>query len=216
MAGGDRGGRDPRLHSATFGRVDVHGGGSSCALGMARDCPAQLDARNRSGAWRACDASLGNARTGSRHRGGRHGAGGRRDGSSAGADDRTCGAAPRVGSCAGGHRMSLRVTDLPDWLTSTLASDARGGDGALPGWIRPLRPGQHTIGVASTATLAGGGHLGLRQAIEKGPAPGPVLVAFGSMTGDRAVIGDVLGNWLLARGFTALITDGLVRDSARL
>jgi len=112
--------------------------------------------------------------------------------------------------------MSLRVTDLPDWLTSTLASDARGGDGALPGWIRPLRPGQHTIGVASTATLAGGDNLGLRQAIEKGPAPGTVLVAFGSMTGDRAVIGDVLGNWLLARGFTALITDGLVRDSARL
>lgn len=108
------------------------------------------------------------------------------------------------------------VIAVPSWLCSTLASDAMDGQGALPVWILPMVPGRRIAGWVCTASITENDNLGLRQAIAGGPIDGTVLVAIGSPTGTRAIIGDILATWMLARGFEALVTDGLVRDSAQL
>jgi regulator of RNase E activity RraA len=90
------------------------------------------------------------------------------------------------------------------------------GQGVLPGWIVPIVPGRRVAGWVCTASIAESDSLGLRQAIARGPIEGTVLVALGSPSGDRAIIGDIVAAWMLSRGFEALVTDALVRDSAQL
>ena len=107
------------------------------------------------------------------------------------------------------------MSDDLDWLTSTLASDASGGDGALDGPM-PIRPGQWAVGQASTLTVAEGDNLELREAVRRGPDPGPILVIGGSPHSRRAVLGDLFASWIKARGFRAVILDGRVRDVAGL
>src|ERR1700738_3479724 len=85
------------------------------------------------------------------------------------------------------------------WLTSTLASDASGGEGALEGPM-PIRLGQRAVGEASTLTVAEGDNLELREAVRRGPDPGPILVIGGSPGSRRAVLGDLFARWSPARG----------------
>jgi 4-hydroxy-4-methyl-2-oxoglutarate aldolase len=108
------------------------------------------------------------------------------------------------------------IETVPGWLSATLASDASDGMGVLPDWIRPLRPMSRLAGFVCTASIAEGDSLGIREAVERGPREGTILVAFGSPTSTKAVIGEVFGTWLWSRGFTALVTDGLARDTAQL
>jgi 4-hydroxy-4-methyl-2-oxoglutarate aldolase len=102
-----------------------------------------------------------------------------------------------------------------DWLTSTLASDASGGEGALDG-PQPIKLGQRAVGEASTLTVAEGDNLELREAVRRGPDPGPILVIGGSPGSRKAVLGDLFASWIQARGFRAVILDGRVRDVAAL
>ena len=109
----------------------------------------------------------------------------------------------------------MTVLELPDWLTSTLASDAMEGEGAMDGPL-PIRSGQLIAGYVTTVAVAAGDNLELRQAIERGPDPGPVLVVAPAGPSNRAVIGDLMGAWMAGRGFWAVILDGRVRDVAAL
>jgi 4-hydroxy-4-methyl-2-oxoglutarate aldolase len=107
------------------------------------------------------------------------------------------------------------VIELPDWLTSTLASDAVDGEGAMDGPL-PIRSGQLIVGYASTVAVAAGDNLELREAIRRGPDPGSVLVVASTGPSSRAVMGDLMAAWMVARGFRAAIVDGRVRDVAAL
>ena len=105
--------------------------------------------------------------------------------------------------------------EIPDWLTSTLASDAAGGSGVIIG-LSPLRPGQLVAGFASTVQVAPGDNGDLRAALRTGADSGEVLVVAGSPASDRAVIGDLMGRWIEGRGYRAIIIEGRVRDVAEL
>lgn len=110
--------------------------------------------------------------------------------------------------------------DLPTWLTSTLASDAAGGSGVMNAYVRPLRSGLTGVGFAVTLAVAEGDNLHFKEALEHfgaaGAAGGSVLVIGGSPTAQRAVMGGILAAAVSLAGFTAVVTDGVVRDSAEI
>ena len=99
------------------------------------------------------------------------------------------------------------MAKLPDWLTSTLASDAMGGEGAMDGPL-PIRSGQLIAGEASTVTLAAGDNLDLQEVIREGPDPGPVLVVASTGPSPRAAMGGLVALSMAGRGFRAVIIDG--------
>jgi len=110
----------------------------------------------------------------------------------------------------------MTVENSVEWLTSTLASDAADGRGVLPSWVRPVRDGLRIVGYASTATIAPDDNLAVRQALTAGPHTGPVLVVGGGDASQAACMGDLVARALTTRGFTAVVTDGLVRDVSAL
>jgi 4-hydroxy-4-methyl-2-oxoglutarate aldolase len=99
------------------------------------------------------------------------------------------------------------------WLSTALASDASGGEGVLPEWIRPLHPGTRVIGTATTCNVSKGDNKGVRDAIAAGPQTGAVLVVGGSADSPTAIMGGLVAEALSMNGFRAVVTDGLVRDS---
>ena len=106
--------------------------------------------------------------------------------------------------------------EIPSWLNATLASDAAKGEGVMALAIRPLRLGQLVAARATTVQIAEGDNLGIQAAIKEGPRGGPLLVAGGSPRGSRAVMGDIVATSLMRAGFTAFVSDGLVRDSREI
>lgn len=109
-------------------------------------------------------------------------------------------------------RQDRRVT-LPDWLSSTLASDGAGGAGALPEWIRALSPGATVAGPALVVTVARDDNTPMRDVPGKVTQPGTVLVVAGAGDSRTAVLGDLVARELLRAGVAAVVTDGLIRDS---
>jgi 4-hydroxy-4-methyl-2-oxoglutarate aldolase len=105
------------------------------------------------------------------------------------------------------------MTEFPDWLASTLASDATGGQGVLPTWICPLKPGTQAIGPAFVALAGQDDNLSVREAIQASPSPGSVLVVAGGSTSRTATIGGLMALEMQNAGIIALVTDGLVRDA---
>jgi 4-hydroxy-4-methyl-2-oxoglutarate aldolase len=91
------------------------------------------------------------------------------------------------------------VIRLPDWLTSTLASDAIGGEGAMDGPL-PIRSG----------------NLELQEVLRRGPDPGTVLVIGATGPSTRAALGGLVALSMASRGFEALIVDGRIRDVAEV
>jgi 4-hydroxy-4-methyl-2-oxoglutarate aldolase len=102
------------------------------------------------------------------------------------------------------------------WLTSTLASDAAGGSGVLPAYIRALKPGPRLVGAVTTCTVSKDDNLSVRKAIESGPRTGPILVVGGAETSKTAIMGELVAEALSMRGFLGVVTDGLVRDSGQV
>lgn len=99
------------------------------------------------------------------------------------------------------------------WLTAALAADAAEGKGVLPTGIRPLRHDARLVGTVSTCAVAPGDNASVRAALEAGPQGGPILVVAGAAESDAAVLGGLVAEALSIKAFTALVTDGLVRDS---
>lgn len=108
------------------------------------------------------------------------------------------------------------MQQFPNWLASTLASDATNGQGALPTWIRPLRPTSRVVGPAFVALMSLNDNLSVREALAARPAPGSVLVAAGGGESRTATIGGLMALEMQNLGIAALITDGLVRDAGEI
>ena len=108
------------------------------------------------------------------------------------------------------------MNEFPDWLTSTLASDATEGHGVLPLWISSLRPEARAIGPAFVAFISQDDNLSVRAAIQALPSPGSVLVVAGGSTSRTATIGGLMALEMQNAGIIALITDGLVRDTREI
>jgi 4-hydroxy-4-methyl-2-oxoglutarate aldolase len=105
------------------------------------------------------------------------------------------------------------VTDISEWLTSTLASDAAGGAGVLPSWIRALSPEATICGRALVVSVSRDDNRPMRHvpaAVESG---GTVLVVAGASESRTAILGDLVARELLAAGVVAVVTEGLIRDS---
>ena len=103
--------------------------------------------------------------------------------------------------------------DIPDWLSSTLASDGAGGTGALPFWIRALSPEATVAGPALTVTVGRDDNTPMREVPARVTAAGTVLVVAGAEESRTAVLGDLVAAELLRAGIVAVVTDGLIRDS---
>ena len=89
-------------------------------------------------------------------------------------------------------------------MTAALAADAAEGKGVLPDTIRPLRHGARLVGTVSTCAVAPGDNASVRAALEAGPQGGPIL---------NCARGGLVAEALSIKSFTAVVTDGLVRDS---
>jgi regulator of RNase E activity RraA len=105
------------------------------------------------------------------------------------------------------------MTVLPDWLTSTLASDASAGAGALPPWIGALSPASTVAARALVAVVSRDDNAAMKQVPAAVTAPGTILVVAGGSESRTAILGDLVARELLAAGVVAVVTDGLIRDS---
>lgn len=105
---------------------------------------------------------------------------------------------------------------FPDWLNSTLASDATEGQGVLPNWLCSLKLEARTVGPALVALMSQDDNLSVREAIHAPHPPGCVLVVAGGSTSRTATIGGLLALEMQNAGFSALVTNGLVRDSREI
>jgi len=108
------------------------------------------------------------------------------------------------------------MDEFPDWLASTLASDATEGRGVLPSWIGPLKPDARVVGPAFVALMSQDDNLSVREAMKAPHSPGSVLVVAGGSTSRTATIGGLLALELQQAGIAALVTDGLVRDAKEI
>ncbi|HET7405745.1 MAG TPA: hypothetical protein VFJ21_01235 [Mycobacteriales bacterium] len=108
------------------------------------------------------------------------------------------------------------MSDLPDWLATTLASDATGGEGVLDPLVRALRQGQRVVGRALVAAVGRDDNAAMRDVAAASPAPGTVLVVGGAAQSRTAVMGDLVARELLGLGIAGVVTDGPVRDSAEI
>jgi 4-hydroxy-4-methyl-2-oxoglutarate aldolase len=105
------------------------------------------------------------------------------------------------------------VTEIPDWLSTTLAADAAGIDAALPAWIRALSPDVRIAGPALVVQVAADDNQPMRDVPAAVAAPGTVLVVAGAVDSRTAILGDLVARELLAAGVIGVVTDGLIRDS---
>lgn len=107
----------------------------------------------------------------------------------------------------------------PDWLSSTLASDATEGRNVLtPNWLLPLTQNSCAVGSAYVVQASLDDNQALVTALvsDNPPKAGDILVVAGMNTSKTATIGGLMALEILNLGVTALITDGLVRDAAEI
>jgi 4-hydroxy-4-methyl-2-oxoglutarate aldolase len=105
------------------------------------------------------------------------------------------------------------VTEIPAWLSSTLAADAAGLDAVLPAWIRALTADAAVAGPVLVVAVAPDDNRPMRDVPAAVTAAGTVLVVAGASESRTAVLGDLVARELLAAGVVAVVTDGLIRDS---
>lgn len=108
------------------------------------------------------------------------------------------------------------MDEYPEWLTSTLASDASEGHGVLPHWIRPLRPESRAVGPAFVALINQDDNLSVREAMAAPPPPAAVLVVAGGSTSRTAMMGGLMALEMQNAGIAAVVTDGLIRDAGEI
>jgi regulator of RNase E activity RraA len=105
------------------------------------------------------------------------------------------------------------VTEIPSWLSSTLAADATGLDAVLPPWIRALSPDATVSGSALVVEVAPDDNRPMRDVPTAVKSAATVLVVAGAAESRTAVLGDLVARELIAAGVVAVVTDGLIRDS---
>ena len=105
---------------------------------------------------------------------------------------------------------------FPEWLSTTLASDAAEGQGVLPNTIATLQGASRVVAPAHVVLMSRDDNLAVREALDHPPAPGTVLVAAGGEASRTATLGGLMAIELQQAGFAGLVTDGLVRDSQEI
>ncbi len=127
----------------------------------------------------------------------------------------------------GTDRSAALLAGLGQVSTATLASQLRkrGLDGLTMDGLRSTKPGQRMAGFARTLRYLplredlferyGGGMNAQKQAVEQ-IRPGEVLVIDARQEPDAGTIGDILALRAQARGAAGIVTDGAIRDAARL
>ena len=106
--------------------------------------------------------------------------------------------------------------EIPDWLSTTLASDGSEGRGALPHWIRALVPNVTVVGPAFVVQTSQDDNKFFVEAVGAPPPPGCVLVVGGQSTSRAATLGGLYAFELKILGVAGLVTDGLVRDAREI
>jgi regulator of RNase E activity RraA len=102
---------------------------------------------------------------------------------------------------------------LPDWLSSTVASDATDGEGVVFADLRPMSPEATVSGPALVVTVSRDDNLAMTNVPGAVTQPGTVLVVAGGEQSRTAVLGDLVARELLAAGIVAVVTDAPIRDS---
>ena len=87
----------------------------------------------------------------------------------------------------------MKETEYPDWLVSTLASDAAGGKNVLPDEIKALKQSSRVVGPAFTVLAGQDDNLAVVQALKRVPPRGCVMVVAGMSTLRTATIGGLMG-----------------------
>jgi 4-hydroxy-4-methyl-2-oxoglutarate aldolase len=105
------------------------------------------------------------------------------------------------------------MSEFPEWLVSTLASDAAEGRGVLPNSIAPLRADSRVVGPARVVLMSQDDNLSVREAMAMPHDHGTVLVVAGGSTSRTATIGGLMALEMQQAGIAGLVTDGLVRDA---
>jgi regulator of RNase E activity RraA len=105
------------------------------------------------------------------------------------------------------------VTVLPDWLSSTVASDATAGEGVVFADLHAMSPEATVAGPALVVTVARDDNLAMGDVPGSVAQPGTVLVVAGGGQSRTAVLGDLVARELLAAGIVAVVTDAPIRDS---
>lgn len=105
------------------------------------------------------------------------------------------------------------MTEIPDWMASTVASDATAGAGVLFGPFVALSPEATVVGPALVATVSTDDNRAMRDVPAAVPGPGTALVVAGAAESRTAILGDLVARELMHAGVVAVITDGLIRDS---
>lgn len=121
--------------------------------------------------------------------------------------------APHAEQTATSGRIGVVTPSLPDWMSSTLAADGAGGQGALPPWIVALSPDATVVGPALVVTVGRDDNSPMKQVPGAVTVDGTVLVIAGAGESRTAVLGDLVAAELRRAGIAAVVTDGLIRDS---
>jgi regulator of RNase E activity RraA/2-keto-4-pentenoate hydratase/2-oxohepta-3-ene-1,7-dioic acid hydratase in catechol pathway len=129
-----------------------------------------------------------------------------------------------AGAAPAGPRV---LAGLAEVSTATLAAQLRkrGLNGLTLDGLRSTRPGRKMVGFARTlrylplredlSARYGGGMNAQKRAIEQ-IRPGEVLVIEARQEPAAGTVGDILALRAQARGAAGIVTDGAIRDSARL
>src|SRR3954454_5126434 len=119
--------------------------------------------------------------------------------------------APHAEQTATTGRIGVVTSSLPDWMSSTLAADGAGGQGALPPWIRALSPEATVVGPALVVAVGRDDNSPMRDVPSRVSTPRTVLVVAGATESTTAVLGDLVAAELLCASVSAVVTDGLIR-----
>jgi len=112
--------------------------------------------------------------------------------------------APHAEQTATSGRIGVVTPSLPDWMSSTLAADGAGGQGALPPWIVALSPDATVVGPALVVTVGRDDNSPMKQVPSAVTVDGTVLVIAGAGESRTAVLGDLVAAELRRAGIAAL------------
>src|SRR3954471_4752846 len=100
--------------------------------------------------------------------------------------------APHAEQTATSGRIGVVTSSLPAWMSSTLAADGAGGQGALPPWIVALSPEATVVGPALVVTVGPDDNSPRKQVPGALTGDGTVLVIAGASESRPAVLGDLV------------------------